>query len=277
MAQNENGADSRKLTAVYAPFKSFLTSLDYLREGLPDQLDVSVWPTFSGGLRGQLLAGYKFLGLVDENCFVQPTLKRLIPESARKEALKDVLKKAYGLLFEIDLARATPNQLADTLRQSYNVEGSTLEKAQTFFLHAARFAGIQLSPSISRKTRSAPKRKKVTGVQNVTQREPGVPDPAMTRNGSGAQKGSAKAIKLRGRGTLTLSSDVDFFSMESKDRRFVFDLIEQLEHYEQGDLKATAANEDSAPLQSNVKASSAKPRNDDPFGGLSVTDDDVPF
>ncbi len=235
----------KQLTAVYAPFRSFITSLDYLKEGMPDQLDVSVWPTFSGGLRSQLLAGYRFLGLVDENGVVQPNLGRLVNESSRKQALAAVIKSAYPKLFQLDLSRTTPNQLADTLRQFYNVEGSTLEKAQTFFLHAARYVGERLSPSIARKTRTSAKRRRVNGQAQSTDSQPQEAQ-AASSTPSMHSRGSSKTIKLKGGGVATLTFDVDVFSMTEQDQDFVFDLIKRMREYEASGVSTKTETPDNA-------------------------------
>lgn len=104
MSEEEKVPDGKRLTAAYAPFKSFVTSLDYLKQALPDHLDISAWPTFSGGLRGQLIAAYRFLGLIDANNAVQPLLHQLVGETTRKQALNTAIRSAYPALFKLDLS-----------------------------------------------------------------------------------------------------------------------------------------------------------------------------
>ena len=57
-------AKTEQTAAVYIPFKTLQTSLEVLSQGIPQRLDRTAWPSFSGIVRSQTLSGYKFLGLV---------------------------------------------------------------------------------------------------------------------------------------------------------------------------------------------------------------------
>ncbi len=73
----------------YVPFKTFLTALDALEAGLPNQLDRSVWPSYSGAIQGQLLGAFRFLGLMDEGNCPTPALGELVSKrGARRELLR---------------------------------------------------------------------------------------------------------------------------------------------------------------------------------------------
>src|SRR5579862_9192764 len=103
--------------APYIPFKSFMTALDYPNQGLPTILDRTAWPTFSGGLASQMLAAFRFLGLVDEYHGSSALLQRAIDPDMRQEAIREAVKKSYKEMLELDLARATPKQLADFMSE----------------------------------------------------------------------------------------------------------------------------------------------------------------
>lgn len=45
----------KKLTVAYAPFKTFLSAIQALEHGVPDTIDRTVWPSFSGVMQSQLL------------------------------------------------------------------------------------------------------------------------------------------------------------------------------------------------------------------------------
>src|SRR5579872_2041867 len=130
--------DAARPTAPYVPFKSFLTALDRLGQGHPPQIDGSFWHGFSGGLQRQMMAALRFFGLLGENGEVAPELTTLAKAADRKLLICSMLKACYPAVFEIGLEHATVNQFNDALRQ-YNVTGTTLEKARSFFLQAARF------------------------------------------------------------------------------------------------------------------------------------------
>jgi hypothetical protein len=229
---------TQKMTAPYVPFKSFITGLDYLRQGLPHVLDRSAWPTFSGGLSGQMLATFRFLGLITEEYESTPLLERAVDPDKRKDAIREAVSHGYNEMVGMDLSRATPKQLGDFLGELYNVTGATHKKAMTFFLHAAKFIELPLSPSITRKTRnSGPRRRRAAGSDGAPPLAPSpqpqpnggsTPDPAKQQKG-----GSSRTISLRGGGSATVSFDVDVWSMTPEDQKFVFGLIKSMTDYEQ--------------------------------------------
>src|SRR5258708_34638697 len=135
------------MTATYVPFKSFMTSLDRLAQGHPPQIDGSFWHGFSGGLQRQMMAAMRFFGLLGDNGEVSKELDALAKSEDRKNLVAAMLRVCYPAVFEIGVEHATPNQFNDALRL-YNVNGTTLEKARSFFLQASKFAGIELSPGI---------------------------------------------------------------------------------------------------------------------------------
>jgi hypothetical protein len=224
-------AQSPKIVAPYVPFKSFLTALDNLRHGPPVILDRTVWPTFSGGLAGQMLAAFRFLGFINEDYATTNVLIDAIDPDRRKEALAKAMRENYEDLFALDLSRATPKQLSDVLSDQYNVIGSTHKKALTFFLHAAKFTDIALSPAISRKTRNVgPRRRRQSNGEGEIKPE----TPAVTKDAERqkSQSGSSKTIQLLGGGAATLSFDVDVWSMTPADQEFVFGMIRRMNEYE---------------------------------------------
>jgi hypothetical protein len=141
---------SGKSAAVYVGWSTFKSCIleGLTHGGLPTAINRTVFPGQSGGVQNQLLTGLKFLGLIDEKGRPTQALKDLTveDESARKQALAEVLRASYRDVFELDIARTTPKELSDTMVASYNVSGDTREKAVRFFLAAAQYAGIQLSP-----------------------------------------------------------------------------------------------------------------------------------
>jgi hypothetical protein len=149
-----------------------------------------------------------------------------------------LLKAAYPALDEIGLEHATPNQFNEALRQ-YNVSGTTLEKARSFFLQAAKFSGITLSPGIQHLSKPG-----ATGARKrrATVREREEPDEVeeeeIEEETSG--RGSSRTIPLRGGGSATLSFDVDVWSMTPEDQQFVFDMIKRMTEYEKGEIGATS-------------------------------------
>src|SRR5271170_3955613 len=223
---------SPNLTAPYVPFKSFMTALDYLHQGLPVILDRSVWPTFSGGLASQMLAAFRFLGLISEEYEASELLRRASDPDRRKEALSEAIRAGYRDLLELNVSTSTPKQLGEYLSEFYGVTGSTHKKAMTFFLHAAKHIDLPLSPSISRKTRSSGPRKRRQSNGTGSTPEATMPAFAAKIEPRKSASGSSKTIKLIGGGEATLSFDVDVWSMTPADQEFVFGMIRQMNEYE---------------------------------------------
>jgi len=206
----------------YVPFKTFLTAVDALEAGLPNQLDRSVWPSYSGAIQGQLLGAFRFLGLMDEGNCPTPALADLVSKrGARRELLRGLIERHYRTLVALDLTRTSPRQLDDAMRQ-YGLSGATHKKAVSFFLQAAQFAAMPLSVLLKAKTRTAAfGHKRAASAAAVSVSETAAPP-------------LSKTIRLRSGGTLTVSASLDLFSLAGEDRKLVFDLIDRLQEYEGG-------------------------------------------
>lgn len=201
-------------TVPYVPFRTFLTALETLERGFPNQLDRSLWPSYSGAIRGQLLGALRFLGLMDEgNCPTAELRELVTKKDGRRALLRRLLEKHYAPLVALDLGRTSPHQLDEAMRQ-YGLSGATHKKAISFFLQAAQYAGLPLSVLLRAKTRGS-------GGGPRRHREPAAEAPAVT-----------KTVRLKSGGTLTLTALVDFFSLSAGDRQFVFELIDKLQSYE---------------------------------------------
>jgi len=202
--------------APYVPFRTFFTALDGLEAGLPNRIDRSLWPSLSGAAQGQLLAAFRFLGLVDEDGSPGAALHELAsnPET-RRRGLRRILEKSYPDLIALDLAKTSPRQLEEAMRR-YGFTGATLRKAISFFLQAASYAELPMSVLLRRKTRRAGARR--AGARSAPARV------------SGAE---SRTIRLASGGSLTLVMDVKFLELRREDREFVFELLDRMASYEQ--------------------------------------------
>jgi hypothetical protein len=197
--------------APYVPFRTFLTAIETLERGCPNQLDRSVWPSYSGAIRGQLLAAFRFLGLMDETQAPTPELRDLLARRDDRPALlRRLIEKRYRPLASLDLAHTSPHQLEEAMR-GYGLSGATHKKAVSFFLRAAQYSGMPLSVLLRSKTRgAAPRRRKPpTTAESVTTR----------------------TVELRSGGHVTLTAAVDLFALDSADREFVFELADRIQRY----------------------------------------------
>lgn len=146
----------------YIPYRTFKTFIEDVREnGVPLRLDTTSLRRFGGSVRNQLISGLRFLGLLNENNETQPDLEILkVAEEPEewKPRLESLLREAYGPIMELDLARITPSHLNEEFKKQYNAKDEVNRKCVTFFLHAAKDAGIELSPRLLKSTRAAPRR-----------------------------------------------------------------------------------------------------------------------
>src|SRR3989442_1209300 len=129
-------ASEEKATAAYVAWGTVRNSLDGFSQAVPNRIDRTVFPGLSGGTQSQLLAALKFLGLITSEGKPTPALHGVaVPdEAARKKKLEAIIRDKYADLFSLDLMKTTPALLEEKMRESYNVSGSTRDKAVRFFL-----------------------------------------------------------------------------------------------------------------------------------------------
>jgi hypothetical protein len=162
---------TKKALPPYVPYRTFTNFLENLKHiGVPQVIDRSIAPfkSMSGALQGQVRLALEYLHLINEDGETTEGLKHLVNTEEgveREQALKDVLIPAYSFIFEngLNLENATHRQLEERFKQE-GATGDTPRKCIAFFLHAARGAGIKLSPHFKkvrgpRKATAKPRRK----------------------------------------------------------------------------------------------------------------------
>lgn len=224
-------AEEKTPVAIYVAWATFSNALDKLAQGVPNQIDRSVFFGLSGGTQNQLLLGLKFLGLIDGQSKPTKDLHALAVTdmAARKTALARILRERYKELFALDLTKSTAVQVKDAMTNAYSVSGATADKALRFFLAAADYAGVELSSFLKPKggANGAPRaRRRAAGGRSRTPVEQPAPPP-MPQPG-----GTTRTVTLKSGGTLTVSAALDVFSLLPADREFVFGLIDKLKEYE---------------------------------------------
>jgi hypothetical protein len=144
-------------TPPYLPFSTFLTALDRLAQAVPTQISRDVFASASGLLKGQIMIALRFFDLIDVNGFPKGnSLERLAKEkstSSRRANIRRLVLSSYKEVMKFDLTKMSPAQL-DAAFQRYHVQGDTKKKAKTFFIKAAQFAELDLSPLLTSRTRS---------------------------------------------------------------------------------------------------------------------------
>jgi hypothetical protein len=215
-----------KPQVAYVPYRTFKSAIEMLEQhGLPNRIDRTLWPSFSGVIQSQLIAALRFFTLINGDGTPTQGLVELVRDkAARKLNLQRMLKEAYPKLMAIDLTRATIGEFNEAMR-SYELSPETTKKASSFFLQAAKDAGLPLSKHILDKTRAVRKRKPASGAPRNTG--------SGVLGGAPASSGPVRTIQLDGPVTLTVSTSADTFSMTKSDREFVSQLLDLLDRYEE--------------------------------------------
>jgi hypothetical protein len=225
-------ADESRAVPPYLPYKTFLSSLENLGQGIPPKIDRSIWKNQPGTVQSQILSAYRFLGLMSDQTSPTGELKTLVENRAAPgPTLKAIIDDKYSPILKHDLATMTTTMLAAEFEAAFGVDGETKKKSIRFFLQAAKANGMTLSKFLLDQTRvSAGPRKKRTprSVDSSVGGEGGFEDEDET-----PVEGHRKQISLQSGGKLTLTISVDLFDLSSKDRDFVFGLIDSLKTYEE--------------------------------------------
>jgi hypothetical protein len=154
MVDSENG-HPKPPSPPYTAWQTIKNLIASMKEhGLPGQIDRSVLTNMSGAVQSQVITALKFLGLIGLHDNAPRTPFKLLVEAYGTDKwqteLTAILKSAYQPIFQLQLETASPNQFNDKFRAAYPAEGDTFRKCVTFFLNAARDAGIPISAYIMR-------------------------------------------------------------------------------------------------------------------------------
>ena len=149
---------------AYRTFKNFLLSLS---DAIPSRIDKSVLIGHSGGTQAQLIHALRYLGLIDPQGAPTEKLPPLVKAEGAvyATALREVLNSAYPFISEDQLKTATQKQLEEAF--ALKASGDTVRKCLTFYLPAARDAGIALSPFIREVGKRGPVSGKPRKLRNV--------------------------------------------------------------------------------------------------------------
>jgi hypothetical protein len=245
----------------YLPFQTFWSFIgDLLANPLPPRIDRSLMTSKSGTDQVHLTAALKAFGLVDANQAVTG-LRDLegADEAARAGWLAEQIRKHYPAQIKVSEENGTEQQLKESFRVGSGTTDSadTLRKSIRFFLHAAREAGIPLSPHFPA-TRGgsgapgAPKPKR-----SASKRKPGASQPRENGTSTPASKdGDKYSVDLASGGSVSVVVSVNLFSLSKEDRKFVIDLVDALKDYDGGSPstdKAASGTED-APAEARGDA-----------------------
>lgn len=236
------------------PYMSFQTFWNFIEElagkPLPPRVDRSLMSSKSGTDQNNLTMALTSFGLIDEDGRVQSGLVSLVqtPADERMAEFRKLVDRFYAIPLAVSRQNGTTADLNTSFSETWPSIASTdtRRKSITFFLHAARAAGIELSPHFpqGRSGSGAPGTTKKRAPRN--HRQPARPGGDATDQASAAKSGTTagytKTVQLRSGGAVTLTWDVNFADSSDDDEDFVLGLVRQLRRY-QSSGSAPAATE----------------------------------
>jgi hypothetical protein len=140
---------SERRIPPYIAFKSFEAFLNGLAGApIPRKIDGSLLGGMSASTRSGLMMTLRYFALIDDEGNARPALEKLAhaTDDGRRQALRELLS-AYRFMGTLDLAHATPAQLAEAIGAE-GATGGTREKCVAFFLKAAEAANVAVSAHI---------------------------------------------------------------------------------------------------------------------------------
>lgn len=210
------------LPPPYGPFRAVVDILTALKEPPLADMLLGPRPVTAGELFPPVLtAALRYLGLVDKDGAALQTLRALghCDDAGRRRIVGELLREHYSWALEISERGGTQADLTEAF-VARGRSGHTARKACTFFQHAARFAGIALSPRF-RSPRAAHQPRKrpldAVGDQSVRRR-------------SGRYE---RTVSLDSGGSVTLVIRGDLLSLLPADTSWITALMTQLDTYEE--------------------------------------------
>lgn len=237
------------------PYMSFATFWNFIADlaarPLPPRIDRSMMSTKSGTDQQNLTAALKALELIDDDQRVSPALTRLAAssEEERQAELAVIVRRFYPKQLGVSEEFGTEQQLKESFTESFGIEGNdTRRKSIAFFLHAARTAGLELSPHFpatrsgsgspgATKPRRAPAKRRTTNGAAEGGKAP-------QQTGS-PEDGDRYSVQLKSGGRVSIVVGVNLFALSREDRDFVLKLVDQLTGYDQGEPPSTQGGDES--------------------------------
>jgi len=147
MAQPNDSTEAPQGAVPYISFRTLLNLIERMAdEGIPRRIDRSYLSGLSGGYQTQVMAALRGLSLINDEGTVAPSLIDLVQQpNSRKAILRQILMGRYPEAVRLGESNATQAELEDSFRP-FGITGTTLRKAVAFYLHAAEFAEIPVSP-----------------------------------------------------------------------------------------------------------------------------------
>jgi hypothetical protein len=239
-----NGTGWKPPYFSFATFWSFMG--DLAAKPLPPKIDRMMLKSKSGTDQANLMFALRAFDLVDDSFMVNAAKLGPIAhgdEESRAQALGDIVREHYPNALALSEQNGTEGQLHELFRDQYGLASAdTRRKAVTFFLHAARKAGIELSehfPS-SRPGSGSPGSPRPRRPRKPA--TPITPRPVVTTEQ--AATGERKTVSFGDAGQVTVTVDVKWLDLADNVFTGLRKVIRDLEAL--GDTDPSAGTPDEA-------------------------------
>jgi hypothetical protein len=189
--------------------------------GEPTRIDKSYLSNYAGGVQSQILAGLKFLALIDEDGKLSPEFTALVNQpSERKAVLRRILTERYPAVVELGKSNTTQQEMEEAF-EAMGVKGETKRKAVAFFLKEA--ADLPVSPNW--------KTSRISSGNRSSSRRRGAATTSKEKLDTEGATGDTHTVDLVAGGKVTLAVSVNLFELSTADRDFVLKLVDALRDY----------------------------------------------
>lgn len=241
------------LKPPYMAFQTFWNFIEGLSgHPLPPLIDRSLMGSKSGTDQANLISTLKTLGLINDQQSVRPALTALVYAEGdhRSTLLADLLQEHYAEALEVSASNGTSTQLEQCFRDNYAVVSAvTLRKSITFFLHAARAAGVPISPHFkqTRGGQGAPGQPRKRTAKRKSRNGIAAPSSA-TAPPSPQVDAYRLSVNLQTGGTMTLAVNVNPISLRGEDRAFFYDIVDKMADYDQAEVVEASYPDEGDPM-----------------------------
>lgn len=227
-----------EFTPPYISFSTVKNKLDEWNEDdLPHQIDRSVLVGMSGSNQQGFLSAVQAFGFVDSHMRPTDRLRKYAAgdKDSKVTIWREIVAERYGHQMEVSERNGTAAQLRSTFTDDppagHGLAGETARKAETFFLHMAKAAEIELSTHF-KATRTTRRRKKGNDTAATKSAKTGGADSKDDDSTDSSGDGTMATVNLESGGTVTLILDVNLFKLSAEDRDFVLSLIDQVQAHD---------------------------------------------
>lgn len=225
--------DNKTFSPPYnIPFATFLNTAEKVAADLPNRVDRSYLGSASGSIKSYLIGAFRGFGLVDDDLKPTATMKTFAENpDGRKGLIGELVHEHYPLAVKLGETNATPDELDKAFAEMFpSVTGESRTKAVRFYLSACDYAGIPKSPLWkSPKAGTGPKRGRRPKNPPAGDAAGGTSGPAITPKIGH----SLREFTLPSGTVLTLSIDRDVLALDRPERKFVMEVIDKIEEYEE--------------------------------------------